>query len=786
MWQLSSDLATAISNTADKLQSDESSFYLHELAVARRYLRRLRQAMPPRVQIYYAMKANPHRHALGFLSSQPELAGVEVASAGELRGALEFITGDRVAFSGPGKTQSELRDAIRAGVGFVHVESLTEAHRLAAAAAEQGVRQDVLVRVNPGRGAGSLFNACGHATSKFGIDVQDLDRVLEVLRGLPALRVAGVHVHSGSGFLDAGEYLAHADHAMRVALLLRERGFAVERIGLGGGLGLDYQDKGHDLHVERIGEGLDALARSHGLDASLAIEPGRYLIGAAGVYVTPIVDIKVSGGRKVIVTAGGINHQRRPSTYGGNHPVAIVGRAVAPLYDGQPAVEREVVAEIGGPLCTERDWLARDVHVERAAIGDLVVIGLSGAYGASASAERFLAHPAATEVYLCDGAPYRGAARVEAVPARGSGPVPAPAMNELEAFLAERVAPIADRLDSDVTLMSEIVREMAKRGLTDFQLAAKVDPVKPPGFLGAYCTQVAAHSAALAFTLKQIGAAYRTLERYGSGRGEIEILLGNLRRGVRTAGIGFSSGHAPHGVEPIRGVRQGQEIILNGPLGWVTGHGIFDLFVVDFILDGQAYIAPVPFVSARSGMGGLTFSQPMPLVALSGTGTVSARFDGWRVPAELVLGPYDAVAEAQAPGSLLSNCHLMLGSCDGLARLLAGLPDGSRSGQVNLGLIECLDEWSREADRLRSELKSAAAGGRGFEWALHKKIEVGDFAQRFVTFASGVFGARTALAGHAIRRYQAELAVLSLASNHPNARPMFLDFHRPCVRDRVR
>lgn len=780
MWQLSPDLANAISNASDRLQPNESSFYLHDLAVAHQHLLRLRRAMPPRAQLYYAMKANPHRHALGFLAAQPELAGVEVASAGELRAALEFVAGHRVSFSGPGKTESELRAAIHAGVGFIHIESLTEAHRLAAAAAERGVRQDVLLRVNPGRGAGSLFNSCGNATSRFGIDVQELERVLDGLRGLPALRVAGVHVHSGSGFLDAGEFLAHADHAMRVALCVRQHGFAVERIGLGGGLGLDYQDMGRELDVERIGEGLDALAHSHDLDATLILEPGRYLVGAAGVYVTPIVDIKVSGGRKVIVTAGGINHQRRPSTYG-NHPVAIVRREVAPLYAGQPVVHGEVVAEIGGPLCTERDWLARDVRVESAAIGDLVVVGLSGAYGATASAERFLGHPPAAEVYLYDGEPYRPSVVLRTV----TPPTAPPANPDLEAFLVERVAPVAERLDGDVALMREIVGEMASRGLTDFQLAARLGADKPSGFVGAYHHQVATHSAALAFAMKQVGAAYRILERHAGDRPEIHILLGDLRRGTRTAGIGLSCGHAPFGVEPIKGVREGHEVVLRGPLHWVTGNDVFDFFLVDFLLDGQPHLAPVPCAGGRAATGGATFSAPMPLVALSGTGTVSARFDGWKVPAEMVFGPYDAVTEAQSPGSVLSNCYLMLGSCDGLARCLANLPTGTGSGQVNMHLLERLDEWCRESTRLRTELLVSDPAARGFEWALRKKIEIGDFVQRFVTFAAGVFGARTALAGHSIRRYQGELAVLSLAGNHPNARPLFLDFHRPCVRDRV-
>lgn len=777
MWQLSTDLATIISNAADRLPSSESSFYLHDLSVAQRHLQRLRRAMPPRAQLYYAMKANPHRHALGFLCAQPELTGVEVASAGELRTALEFVAGHRVSFSGPGKTESELRAAVGAGVGFVHVESLTEAHRLAAIAAQQGVRQDVLVRVNPRSGPGSLFNSCGRATSKFGVDVEQLDRVLEVLRGLPALRVAGVHVHSGSGFLDAGEYLAHADQAMRVALRLRERGFAVERVGLGGGLGLDYQNSGRELDVERIGQGLDELADSHGLDATLILEPGRYLIGAAGVYVSPIVDIKVSGGRKVIITAGGINHQRRPGTYG-NHPVDIIRRGVAPIYEGQPVVQREAVAEIGGPLCTERDWLARDVYVESAAIGDLVVIGLSGAYGASASAERFLGHPPAAELYVYDGEP---STMLQSV----APPPPPSAIPELEDFLVERVAPVAERLDGDVALMRELVSEMARRGLTEFQLAARLGSDVPSGFVGAYYHQVATHSAALAFAMKQVGAAYRMIERHGSSRPEVAILLGELRRGTRTAGIGLSCGHAPFGIEPIRGVRQGHEVVLRGPLHWVTGNEVFDFFVVDFLLDGQPHLAPVPFAGTRTAAGGVNFSAPMPLLGLSGTGTVSARFDGWKVPAEMVFGPYDAVTEARSPGSVLNNCYLMLGSCDGLARSIARLPAGTGSGQVNMHLLERLDEWNRESTRLRGELILCEPGPRGFDWALRKKVEIGDFVQRFVTFAAGVFGARTALVGHSIRRYQGELAVLSLAGNHPNARPMFLDYHRPCVRDRV-
>lgn len=782
MWQLNSELATAILTAANGLPPDRSSFYLHELAIARQHLQRLRRAMPARVQIYYAMKANPHAHALGFLSAQPELAGVEVASGGELRGALELVPGHRIAFSGPGKSQSELREAVNSGIGVVHVESLTEAHRLAAAAAERGIRQDVLLRVNPGHGSGSLFNKCSRATSKFGIDEQELDRVLDAMKGLSALRVIGVHVHSGSGFLDAGEYLTHADGALRVALRVRQHGFAVERIGLGGGLGIDYQNKGIELDLERIGRGLDELARAHGLDdATLVIEPGRYLIGAAGMYVTPIIDIKVSGGRKIIITAGGINHQRRPSTYGGNHPVAIIGRGEAPLYDGQPAVEREVVAEIGGPLCTERDWLARDIYLENAAIGDLVVIGLSGAYGASASAERFLGHAPAAEVYVCDGERYRPAARRVAAPA-----MPPPVLAELEAFLVERVDPVVGRLDNDVALMRDVVREIASRGLLEYQLVTKLNANEVSGFGATYYHHVATHSAALAFVLKQTGAAYRVLERHGSGRSEVEILLKELRRGTRTTGIGFSCGHAPYGVEPIQGVRDGQDVVLRGPLHWVTGHGVFDLFLVDFILDGQAYMAPIPFSSLPEGKAGMTFTTPMALVGLSSTGTVAARFDGWRVPAELVIGPYDAVTAAQSTTSVLSNCHLMLGSCEGLLKYLTTQAVAMRSGWVRDNLLARLDEWSREAACFRGELMSPETATRDFEWALRKKIELAHFAQRCLEFACSGFGAQTALAGHPVRRHQAELAVLSLAGNHPNARPLVLDFHRPHAQDWAR
>jgi 2-[(L-alanin-3-ylcarbamoyl)methyl]-2-hydroxybutanedioate decarboxylase len=379
-------------------------FYVHDLAVVDDRLRRLEVALPF-AELFYAMKANPSAELLRHLRGARFVRGVEVASAGELDRALAAgFAAHEVIFTGPGKTAAELEHAVASGIARVHVESLVEAHRLnRVVLAAQAPPMEVLLRVNAVHElAGALNRAAGRST-KFGVDEAEVAAALTALDGLTGLRVRGLHVFAGSGVLDHRALLDFLRHALGLVRRLRDAGRELPVVDFGGGFGIDYRGVGEALDLAGLGAGLRGLVEELQLhDTRLLFELGRYVVGESGYYVAEIVDIKRSHGKLHIIAAGGINHQRRPMQYKVNHPTFIVPMERPPLFPGQPAV-RDAIVDVDGPLCTAADVLATDLLVERAELGDLVVVGCSGAYGQSVAMVGFLSHPPAPEYFLGDG-----------------------------------------------------------------------------------------------------------------------------------------------------------------------------------------------------------------------------------------------------------------------------------------------------------------------------------------------------------------------------------------------
>ena len=364
----------------------------------------LRDALPPAFSIYYSVKANPNQTVLNHFLAKG--AGLEVASAGEFWQALNAgCSPEKIVFAGPGKSESELEFVAGKGVGEIHLESIREAKRVSAISQQQGLRTRVSLRVNPSGEAEGGAMRMGGRPAAFGIDEESLDEVLDELLSLKNLEFRGIHVFTGTQILDfqilVTQYRKGLEIARRVATRLKK---PLHTLDFGGGLGTPYFPHEEPLDTKQLKTALDTLFKTVCDDplfagTQLMVEPGRYLVGEAGVYVCRVNDIKVSRGKQFLILDGGMHHHLAASgnlgqTIKRNYPVAILNKLNVPA---------EETYDLAGPLCTPLDVLARGAKLPRIDIGDLVGIFQSGAYGRSASPLGFLSHPAPPEIWVHNG-----------------------------------------------------------------------------------------------------------------------------------------------------------------------------------------------------------------------------------------------------------------------------------------------------------------------------------------------------------------------------------------------
>lgn len=377
-------------------RAGRTPFYAYDRGLLKARVEQLRAVLPRGVKLHYAMKANPFVPLVCFMAGLAD--GIDVASAGELMVALNAGADPaEVSFAGPGKSEGELGQAAASGI-LINVESERELELLAKIADCLNVKPRVAVRVNPGfelKGSGMKM---GGGPKQFGIDEERVPGVLARVGAL-GLRFEGFHLFAGSQNLSAEAVCEAQRQAYALATRLAEHAPApVQVLNLGGGFGIPYFPGDRPLDLQPIGENLAAISEQCERQlpgARIVIELGRYLVGEAGVYVTRIVDRKVSRGQVFLITDGGLNHHLSASGNFGqvirkNYPVAI---------NGKSGHAREV-ASVVGPLCTPLDLLADRVDLPVADVGDLFVVFQSGAYGASASPQAFLGHPPCAEMLV--------------------------------------------------------------------------------------------------------------------------------------------------------------------------------------------------------------------------------------------------------------------------------------------------------------------------------------------------------------------------------------------------
>jgi len=346
----------------------------------------LRQVLPPRVRLAYAVKANPHPDLLACFAALG--ASFDCASIGELERveALRLPPG-RTFFAGPGKREAELRKALAMGVR-VQAEGFEDLARIDALVDRETA---VNLRVHPAFDIDEGNRIIGGSgPSAFGVDEEDVPALLARAAKLRHVRIRGLHVFAASNQRDAAKLLAIHGAVLALAKRLHEaHGLDFEQIDLGGGLGIPYAPDQTPLDFTALGRGLAELLAKHlWFRGELILEPGRFLAGPCGTYLARVVRIKESRGTRFAILEGGINHLIRPLLTGEPFPVRAVGKG-----------EGTVTYTLAGPLCTSLDRLG-EVRLPELAPGDLLAFGSTGAYGLNEGMTHFLSHPVPPEIWV--------------------------------------------------------------------------------------------------------------------------------------------------------------------------------------------------------------------------------------------------------------------------------------------------------------------------------------------------------------------------------------------------
>ncbi len=378
--------------------------FLYDANVLDQKFSQLRDALPKEVSISYSVKANPCRPILKHFLGKG--CGLEIASGGEFYQACQAGCDPKhIVFAGPGKLETELEEVLGQSIGEVHAESLTEVDRLAKISERLGVRAQVAVRVNPtGEALGGAMRMGGQSTP-FGVDEESLGEVIDSIEADPFLEFCGLHLFSGTQILDYSVLISQYRKGLEIARQVAKRiNRSLRTLDFGGGWGIPYFAKEQELETSKLATGLEKLFSEVRDDREFSgthfmVEPGRYLVGEAGIYVSQIIDIKVSRGKKFLIVDGGMHqHLAASGNFGQvikkNFPVCIVNKLAN--------ISSEKV-DVVGPLCTPLDILARDVQLPQASIGDWVGVLQSGAYARAASPLDFLSHPSPPEVWIHEG-----------------------------------------------------------------------------------------------------------------------------------------------------------------------------------------------------------------------------------------------------------------------------------------------------------------------------------------------------------------------------------------------
>ena len=363
--------------------------FIYSTATMQRHARVFKQALAWLADplIAFAVKANPNAGVLATLAA--EGLGADVVSGGEYRRARAAgIAPDKIVFSGVGKTAGEMALALDGGLYQFNLESLPEAEMLSGVAISMGRTAAVSFRINPDVAAGSHAKiSTGGAQDKFGIPLAQAPAAFELARKLPGIEAQGIAVHIGSQLTSLAPLRAAFERIGPLIAQLRGQGHSIQTVDLGGGLGVPY-DSTAPAPPSPAEYGLLVSEFAAGWNARLIFEPGRLIVGNAGVLLTQVIRVKDGTARPFLIVDAAMNDLMRPSLYDAWHGM----EAVAPTG-------MKMVADIVGPVCETGDTFARGREVDAVAGGDLMIIRTAGAYAATMSST-YNSRPLAAEVLV--------------------------------------------------------------------------------------------------------------------------------------------------------------------------------------------------------------------------------------------------------------------------------------------------------------------------------------------------------------------------------------------------
>jgi diaminopimelate decarboxylase len=381
-------------NLASLAQAVGTPFYCYSTATLERHYRVFAGAFADVPSLVcYAVKANSNQAVIATLAKLG--SGADVVSGGELKRALAAgVPSDKIMFSGIGKTAAELALALDENILCVNVESEPELELLSAIAVGKGRSIDISVRVNPDVDAKTHAKiATGRAEDKFGIPISAARAVYAKAAKLPGLRVAGVDMHIGSQITELspfGDAFALLSDFVRT---LRGDGHTISHVDLGGGLGIPYRED-NEPPPDPSAYAAVVKRATRGLDCKLILEPGRLIVGNAGILVTRVLYLKHGEAKTFVIVDAGMNDLIRPTLYEAHHEIQ-------PVVEPAPGAQH-LTADVVGPVCESGDFLALGRDIAEARPGDLLAVMTAGAYGA-VQAGTYNTRPLIPEVLVRDG-----------------------------------------------------------------------------------------------------------------------------------------------------------------------------------------------------------------------------------------------------------------------------------------------------------------------------------------------------------------------------------------------
>ena len=389
------------------VQQDKTPLYFYDFDKIESQFEHLNRFLPNNFQVHYTLKANSNLAICHHLAQLG--ASADISSTGELVAAIKAgFSPQQIVFTGPGKTERELSFALKQNIGLIVVESVNEARRLNSLAAESGIQQDILVRINPtyrtdnsceisqgnsnctlNTESNAPIQLISESASKFGIDEQIVDEAIAEIVALDNINLKGIHIFTESNLLDYQQLIASCQNTINIANRLRESGYSISIVDFGGGMGVPYNNVDPQFDVEKFGQQIKLISDNNPYKYDYIFELGRYLVCESGCYVAEIIDIKESQGKKFFILDGGVHQLFRLSMMKASKFMDIVGKE---------RVTTEKVT-LAGKLPTPLDIMVENVEVSHnAEIGDRIIIYNCGAYGFNHSLTNFALHNYPAEI----------------------------------------------------------------------------------------------------------------------------------------------------------------------------------------------------------------------------------------------------------------------------------------------------------------------------------------------------------------------------------------------------